>query len=685
MQTLIKNFKEISKSDAQIAGGKGASLGEMTNAGISVPSGFVVLSRSFEQFLIETDLNVEIKAILKTVNNQKMHTVENASEKIQALILQAKMPEEIKKEIQKNFKKLDAKFVAVRSSATAEDGAEATWAGQLESYLNTTEKTLLENVQKCWASLFTPRAIFYRFEKKLHKQKISVAVVIQKMIQSEISGIAFSVHPVTEDYNQMIIEAGFALGEAIVSGSITPDTYGVSKNPRKIEDINISQQPKGLFKKADGGNVWKDISKQEGKKQKLSKKQILELSDLIIRIEDHYQFPVDIEWAYENKKFYIVQSRPITTLIRKVQKAEDGKGSIKKMQLFSTREHTLFYGYVWMYNNRHLFSDSGYPNVEDMIIVRQSNAKKLQVFYESRQVEKIFQKAKEYASELKYIEKIKKEYRKSFKFLNPYIVEGRDFKVVENFKEFYRSWLAWWTPMALFDALSNVDGLNEVIFNEVLKMRTESEKFADVFDAVFIKQFKKFYPQYSDLVYDILPEEVFVLAEKKLKQEEVEKIKNRNEGVALFNDKLISLENLMTELEKNKVEIKENIPYGEQKIIKGHSAYKGLVQGLVRIIHAKTDLFNVKGGEIIVTEMTSPDYISAIKKAAAIITDEGSITCHASIVARELKKPCIIGTKIATQVLHNGDLVEVDANNGIARILKRAKKSVAKRNNYKKI
>ncbi|MCX6238295.1 MAG: hypothetical protein NTY07_12205 [Bacteroidia bacterium] len=125
--------------------------------------------------------------------------------------------------ILKNFKKLGAKFVAVRSSATAEDSSEAAWAGQLDSFLNTTDKNLLENVKKCWASLFTPRAIFYRFEKKLHKTIISVAVVIQKMVESEVSGIAFSVHPVTEDRNQLIIEAGLGLGEAIEKLNPTPD------------------------------------------------------------------------------------------------------------------------------------------------------------------------------------------------------------------------------------------------------------------------------------------------------------------------------------------------------------------------------------------------------------------------------------------------------------------------------
>lgn len=212
---LIRNFNNLSKDDTGIAGGKGASLGEMTQAGIPVPPGFVVLSNAFEKFLEETDLNVEIDAALESVNHKEIHTVEDASEKIKALILEAKMPKDIANEIKKFFKELDAKYVAVRSSATAEDSSTAAWAGQLDSFLNTTENNLLEKVQRCWASLFTPRAIFYRFEKDLHKQKISVAVVVQKMVESEVSGIAFSVHPVTQDRNQLIIEAGFGLGKPL--------------------------------------------------------------------------------------------------------------------------------------------------------------------------------------------------------------------------------------------------------------------------------------------------------------------------------------------------------------------------------------------------------------------------------------------------------------------------------------
>lgn len=312
---LTKPFQQLSKHDASIAGGKGASLGEMITSSIPVPDGFVVLSTTFDKFLEITDVNLEIDAILNKVNHNEIHTVENASKQIQALILNAKMPEEIAQEIKTEFSKLNCKYVAVRSSATAEDSASAAWAGQLDSFLNTTEETLLENVQRCFASLFTPRAIFYRFEKELHNQTISVAVVVQKMVNSDVSGIAFSVHPVTEDRNQIIIEAGYGLGEAIVSGQITPDAYVVTKDDLNILDKNVYTQERGIFRdNKNGVNEWKNIPEIEAKKQCLSDKQIIELSKLIIKIEKHYNFPCDIEWAMEGKKFYIVQSRPITTL-----------------------------------------------------------------------------------------------------------------------------------------------------------------------------------------------------------------------------------------------------------------------------------------------------------------------------------------------------------------------------------
>lgn len=327
---FTKTFKEISKKDVGIAGGKGASLGEMSGAGIPVPPGFVILADAFDRFLEETDLGVDIVSLLKKINYKDLNSVDRASHEIRDMIHDEPMPKDLAKLFLSEYKKLKAPYVAVRSSATAEDSAVASWAGELETYLNTTEKDLLENIKKCWSSLFTQRALFYAFEKQVFTKKnqqkiragtskikdsypVSVAVVVQKMVQSEISGICFTVHPVTEDKSQMVIEAGYGLGEAIVSGQITPDTYVVDKSDFSLEDVNISEQARMIVGKGEGVE-WKPVEKKKSNQQKLAGRQIVELAKLCGKLEKHYKKPQDIEWAIEKGKIYITQSRPITTL-----------------------------------------------------------------------------------------------------------------------------------------------------------------------------------------------------------------------------------------------------------------------------------------------------------------------------------------------------------------------------------
>lgn len=310
---FLKNFSELSKVDVYIAGGKGASLGEMSQAGIPVPPGFVVLAPAFDRFLAETDLTQEVAAQLSKVNYDDVSSVERASRVIHDLIHDAKFPSDIEEEVKTAFKNLGAEFVAVRSSATAEDSSVASWAGELESYLNTTETTLLDNVKKCWASLFTPRAIVYRNEKGMLDTHVSVAVVVQEMVQSEVAGITFTVHPVTKDTDQMIIEACWGLGEFIVGGRVTPDSYVVDKRDGKLIDVNVSEQDLMLVRGANG-NAEVAIPSEKKEKQKLDAAQIKELGDICVNIEKHYGFPCDIEWGMESGKFYVVQSRPITTL-----------------------------------------------------------------------------------------------------------------------------------------------------------------------------------------------------------------------------------------------------------------------------------------------------------------------------------------------------------------------------------
>lgn len=314
---FIKTFKEITKESVSEAGGKGASLGEMTRAGIPVPPGFVVLASAFDRFIEETDIKLEIESQIKKVNPEDTNTIDKASNILRDIIHDTPMPEDLTQEILSAFDALGADYVAVRSSATAEDSEIASWAGELDTFLNTTRDSVLERVRECWSSLFTPRAIFYRYEKKLEDSYVGVAVVIQKMIQSEVSGIAFTVHPVTEDYDQMIIEAGYGLGEAIVSGQVTPDSYIVSKSEMSILDIYVGHQTKQLImnqeQETNDTNVWVELG-EEGERQKLKGRQIIAAAEQFITIEQHYGFPCDIEWAIEGNELYITQSRPITTL-----------------------------------------------------------------------------------------------------------------------------------------------------------------------------------------------------------------------------------------------------------------------------------------------------------------------------------------------------------------------------------
>lgn len=316
MVEYVRPFSQLQAGDTHHAGGKGASLGEMTQAGIPVPPGYVLLTTAFEQFLDANDLHQEIETFLGQVNHHELGTVERASAGIQGIILRATIPDEIAQAIYEGFDALGAEWVAVRSSATAEDGADASWAGELESYLNTSRDSLLENVRRCWASLFTPRAIFYRFEKGFHTGKVSVAVVVQKMAQADISGIAFSVHPVTEDPNQLIIEAGYGLGEAIVSGSVTPDNYVLDKRDWTEVDMYLSSQERALYRAEGGGSQWQSVASERQSLRKLDSETTRKLAELVVRIEQHYDFPCDIEWAVEGEALYIVQSRPITTLTK---------------------------------------------------------------------------------------------------------------------------------------------------------------------------------------------------------------------------------------------------------------------------------------------------------------------------------------------------------------------------------
>jgi phosphoenolpyruvate synthase/pyruvate phosphate dikinase len=651
---LTRDFKNIDKNDVSLAGGKGASLGEMTQASMPVPNGFVIVSNAFENFLEETYLNITVETALDSIDYKKVHTVEHASEKIKTLILQAEIPKNIKEEIQRKFKDLNSKYVAVRSSATSEDSTNAAWAGQLESYLNTTEETLLENVKRCWASLFMPRAIFYRFEKKLHKQKISVAVVVQKMVESEKSGIAFSVHPVTQNKNQLIIEAGLGLGETIASGQITPDSYVIEKQPRRITYKNVRT-----------------------KKQILTNSEILELSDLILKIENHYGFPCDIEWAFEKRKFYIVQSRPITTLnpdnskkleikyknnfLRKILTKTLGPRKVIFEKI--SRDTTYIMQEMWAYGCfEALEKKYGWRNPYVPGIINHMNHGSIEVWENVKATRWLSNTILSKNIEApEFMDEILKKYKESLLAIHKLWKEKiLPMESLKKLIEISKEALVYYVPY-YYSTLD--DRTPKAIKEKVIETREKDDLFAKN-DIIIRDSLINLYPELRGYETTIFYDELDSIPS-------IDILKKRRESFFTIQGE----GRFMTTLDEFKriypnFVLKEDVVKRKNlREIKGQIAQKGKAIGKVKILRRRDQISEVAEGDVIVSPMTTTDFLPAILKSVAIITDEGGITCHAAIVARELKKPCIIGTKIATQILRDGDLVEVDADDGIVRIL----------------
>jgi len=434
----VEFFEDLKKEDVDIAGGKGANLGELTQSGIPVPPGFVITSATYQKFLDETGITQEIMDILDALDVNNNKELQESARKIKKIINDTEIPDEISSLIIEAYNALchrigkENTFVAVRSSATAEDLPEASFAGQQDTYLNVKgPEDLIKYVRKCWASLFGARAIFYREENNFDHSKVYIAVVVQEMVDAEKAGVMFTVHPSTGE-EKILIEGAWGLGEGVVSGTVTPDTYWMDKVTGKILEKQVSEKKTMFQKKTENGQtVQVPVPDDLKNKQVLNENELAQLVKLGKNIHEHYQFPQDTEWAIENGKIFMLQSRPVTTLDMAL-----GKG-----------------------------------------------------------------------------------------------------KILEE---------------------------------------------------------------------------------------------------------------------------------GERTLItKGLGASPGMAAGTVKIINSTDELDKVQQGDILVTVMTTPDMVPAMKRANGIITDEGGVTCHAAIVSRELGIPCVVGTGDATSIIPENSQVTLDGNKGI--------------------
>jgi len=331
------NFKELNKSSLQKVGGKNASLGEMINAGIRVPPGFAVTTDSYQQYVTETGINNNIFRILSEMKVGDIASQDAASETIQQIIIEKTLPEEIKAAIERDYETLcetcrvESVPVAVRSSATAEDLPTASFAGQQDTYLWIQgAEQVVEKVKKCWASLFTARAIDYRIKNNFPHDKVLISVGVQHMVNSKTAGVMFTLNPTDGDLSKVVIEGSWGLGETVVSGSVNPDKFVVDKIIMETSEKTISTKHiECVFDPEKGGVIDADVEEDLQCTCCLEDREVKLLTKMAKTIEKHYGRPMDIEWAIDKDltfpdNLFIVQARPETVWSRREPKSVIG-------------------------------------------------------------------------------------------------------------------------------------------------------------------------------------------------------------------------------------------------------------------------------------------------------------------------------------------------------------------------
>jgi len=334
---LVTWFEDVRRTDVSSVGGKNANLGELINASIPVPPGFALTAFSYKKFIDETGISERIYAVINEMvtdpNDPKQY--EAASKKIRGLMESTPIPKAVEEAVRHAYRELcrrlntDEVLVAVRSSATAEDLSDASFAGQQETYLNVkTEDELLKKTVKCWSSLFTPRAIFYRTQKGFRHEDVLISVGFQKMVNAKSAGVMFTLNPVTGDSNHIVIEGNWGLGEAVVSGAVTPDYFLINKATVQVVERRIAKKSiEYVGDPETGENVQADVPSERQSVPCLEDEEILKLVELGKRVEEHYGRAQDIEWAIDKdlsfpEDIFIVQSRPET--VWSLKSAEEG-------------------------------------------------------------------------------------------------------------------------------------------------------------------------------------------------------------------------------------------------------------------------------------------------------------------------------------------------------------------------
>ena len=675
------NLNELNSTHVSIAGGKGASLGELIRAGVSVPPGFVVTSQAFDAFMNAADQEGRVEALFQSLDSAEM-TVGQVAEQLFSHLAQAHIPDEVVDEVLVASRTFNGKRVSVRSSATCEDSASRAWAGQLETYLDVKPGDIVERLRDCWLSIFRESALSYGAHHGYGPGHVGVAVVIQEMVASEISGIGFSVHPVTQEPNFMLIEACLGLGEAIVSGKIVPDQYVIEQSTGTILDRSIGSQRSGLFLEPGESKAnWRQLN-DDGSQPKLSDAQILEYSTLLAKVQDHYGFPVDTEWALENGNFWLLQARPITTL------AEEYKDSIidtaEEWELAVRRPMSLMEVSLWSHwlDSEHGAARLGIETQRALSIQDEAGmandflAKQVRDSWLQHIVHLFHHDRPQLIEILQYGHRLYSESESR-------IQQGsRNFRNLDEAADFMARVAQFTTCFPVFvlnasqqegcqdpEAISLAEGLRahtlypaieRYIIDPLAVAATKALGFSEPDQAPTVATWSEL--RQESLDRDIL--EWRLEAVRRGRRFVFQSIDGEDQVRFLSQTAYL----LMRLANQRKVVRQEN-PHE----LVGQAAWPGLHRGRARVILSPDAVGQtIEDGEVLISIQSSPALMPLLRRCGAIVTDEGGVACHAAIISRELRKPTLIGTKSATSLIHTGDLVEVDAFAQVIRLIKRS-------------
>jgi phosphohistidine swiveling domain-containing protein len=681
---FIRSLAELEPAEAPHSGAKAQSLSRLMRLNLSVPRGFVLLATAYDAFLDHHDLRDEYERLLALLRAESDDTTAVAAE-FAARFDGLPLPTPLEDELLQVAEEFSSRFVAVRSSATVEDSDTAAWAGQLETSLNVPPAEIPLAVRKAWSSLFLPRAVAYAQHRGLSLENPRVAVILQETVDAAVSGVMLTADPVTQSYERLVLEAVFGLGESLVQGVVTPDSYWIDKKTGAVIDHRaVADQPERLTLDPSGGIEPEQLDRDSASDAKLTSEELEALVRMALIAEKEWGCPLDIEWCKDAAgRLSLLQARPITTLDR----ATAGPlppASPPVLAKSIARGWSLLFCQIWHRCYTQAFYDQFAWRLGELL----------------------------YASEHGVVT----VYRAPAEFLtgmNEFITTNIDADprwlhvqadILLNMVNSANAWLdsVSSTPLSEYSSKQLVSILDEFIERNVelgpryvlmlwfpiqMQAHPRSQDYAAAIDRAVEGRVA------SHRIGGVADGFARRLAGEALRRhgapEELgraipaEMVRGCLAGEALNIESVRAFSNLFLVTSSGVRHedaatycLRRGIPLAppddevdDAGIARGVSAWPGKVRGPAQVVRGPDDFPSFTDGSVLVTSMTTPDFEVVMNRAAGIVTDEGGATSHAAILARELRKPTVIGTRVATRLCANGDLVEVNADDAFVQKL----------------